>query len=86
MYLSGADFSVDNITVTVPPDSTQFEIPQFFTIVDDDIDEPEQSFAIIAELVPDVLNYVSYGRSGSILIRIVDNDRKFVYKLIQLTK
>ena len=85
----GADFSVDSTTVTVPANSTQFEIPQFFTIVDDDIDEDVQSFAVIAEIGPDVPDGVScfqpnpgavpcFGRKGATEIRINDNDSKFV--------
>ena len=85
----GADFSVESITVTVPADSTRFEIPQFFTIVDDDIDEDEQSFAVLAEIGPDVPDGVScfqfyegavscFGRKGATEIRITDNDRKLI--------
>ena len=31
-----------------------FELPEFFRIVDDDINEVKQSFALVAEIGPDV--------------------------------
>ena len=66
-------------------------VPQFFTIEDDDIDEDEQSFAIVAEIGPDVPDNISCfqtglrdeecrGRRGATEIRIADNDRElFTY-------
>ena len=44
------DFSDTPINITVPADRTTFELPPFFTINDDNIDEDEQSFAIVAEM------------------------------------
>ena len=48
------------ITVTVPaattPDPQSYTIPIFFSVIDDDIDEVEQSFALVAEIGPDVTN------------------------------
>ena len=70
------------------PNTVAFEIPrEAFTIVDDNIDEDEQSFAIVAEIGPDVPENVScfqlgvgstrcHGRRGATEIRIIDNDRK----------
>ena len=57
-------------------------------IVDDNIDEDEQSFAIIAEIGADVPDAVAcfqaeegqtdcFGRRGATEIRITDNDRKY---------
>ena len=57
-------------------------------IVDDNIDEDEQSFAIIAEIgadVPDAIVWFQIeegqtdclGRRGATEIRITDNDRKY---------
>ena len=34
----------------MPANTNYFEIPQFFSIVDDNIDEDEQSFAVVAEM------------------------------------
>ena len=80
---SGADFSVDSITVTVPADRRQLELPQFFTIFDDDIDETEQqSFAVVAEVGPDVPEAASCSltfcsdRKRATAISIIDNDRE----------
>ena len=52
--LLGDDFSQNGTIVTVPENSQEFQILQFFTIVDDDIDENEQSFVIVAEIGNDV--------------------------------
>ena len=82
-----ADFSNEPVTVVVPTGSRTFTVPQFFTIVDDDIDEDEQSFVIVAAIGPDVPENVScfqvwvgetqcHGRRGATQIRITDNDRK----------
>ena len=48
------DFSDTPIAITVPADRTTFELPPFYTVNDDNIDEDEQSFAIVAEIGPDV--------------------------------
>ena len=54
----GADFSDQCTTVTVPAATTPgfqtYTIPTFFTVVDDNINEVEQSFAIVAEIGDDV--------------------------------
>ena len=34
--------------------SQTFELPEFFRVVDDDINEVKQSFALVAEIGPDV--------------------------------
>ena len=89
-----ADFTHLAITIEIPAatdDGTQvFVLPNFFQVIDDDIDEVEQSFAIVAELGPDVtevpFNFTCFqlqagetecfGRRGVTEIRITDNDRK----------
>ncbi|CAI8013544.1 hypothetical protein GBAR_LOCUS8570 [Geodia barretti] len=80
------DFSDNVITITVPANSNpSYRIDQFFNISDDDIDEDEQSFAIVAEIGQDVPDGIScfqtevgatecFGRRGATEIRITDND------------
>ena len=86
-----ADFSNELVTVVVPAGSRTFTIPEFFTIVDDDIDEDEQSFVVVVEIGPDVPDNVScfqlgvgytecFGRRGATEIKIDDNDRKLSYE------
>ena len=79
-----------SLTIEIPAATTVFEVPDFFQVIDDDIDEYEQSFAIVAELGPDVpdtpFNFTCFqlqagetdcfGRRGATGIRITDNDRK----------
>ena len=83
------DFTYEPLTITVPADLRRYTIQQFFNVVDDNIDEDEQSFAIVAEIGPDVPENIScfqtalgetecFGRRGAIQIRITDNDRKFL--------
>ena len=89
-----ADFSDLPITIEIPAatddGAQEFELPNFFQVIDDDIDEIEQSFAIVAEFGPDVtevpFNFSCFqlqagetecfGRRGATEIRITDNDRK----------
>ena len=56
--MPGADFSDQCTTVTVPAATTPgfqtYTIPTFFTVIDDNINEVEQSFAIVAEIGSDV--------------------------------
>ena len=40
-----------SINVTIPAGSRTLEIPTFFTVNDDNVDEDEQSFAILAEIL-----------------------------------
>ena len=51
---TGEDFTVEPLVITVPANQQRYAIQHFFTIKDDDIDEDEQSFAIVAEIGPDV--------------------------------
>ena len=87
-FLSGDDFTDEPLTITVPANRRRYTIQQFFDVVDDNIDEDRQSFAIVAEIGPDVPDGVScfkiaegetacFERRGAIQIRIIDNDRKF---------
>ena len=93
-FLTGADFTAVPIIIEIPAaindGAQEFELPTFFRVIDDDIDEVEQSFAIVAELGPDVtdtpFNFscfqlragatACFGRCGATTIRITDNDRK----------
>ena len=94
-FLSVSDFSDEPITVVVPANQQKIEIQQFFTIVNDNIDEDEQSFVIVAEIGPDVPENVScfrlgvgrtecFGRGGATEIRIIDNDRKLFYLCLMI--
>ena len=94
-FLSVSDFSDEPITVEVPANQQKIEIQQFFTIVDDNIDEDEQSFVIVAEIGPDVPDNVScfqlgvgriecFGRQGATEIRIIDNNRKLFYLCVMI--
>ena len=83
------DFSADTIVVTIPADRTTFPVSTFFTINDDNIDEDEQSFAIVAEIldVPEDISCFQtapgtvpcFGTCGATEIGITDNDREFTY-------
>ena len=90
LLISGSDFSSSPFIVTVPADTHTFEVPHFFSVTDDNIDEEEQSFALVAEIGPDVPDGVSCfqlsvgdtrcnGRRGATEIRIVDNDCKLLH-------
>ena len=80
------DFTTSTVTITVPENRTTFRLPQFFSVLHDDINENEQNFAIVAEIgvdVPDSFTCFQtpveadcFGRSGATTIRIEDNDRK----------
>ena len=56
--LPDGDFSDDCMNVTVPAavqaGPQTFELPEFYIIVDDDINEVEQSFALVATVGDDV--------------------------------
>ena len=89
----GKDFTDDPSVVTIPasPDvNGVFEIPANITrIEDDDIDEFDQSFILVAEIGDDVPErFVCFqrqavgtgcmGRAGATEIRIVDNDGEYL--------
>ena len=81
---SGDDFTIEPLTITIPANRQSYTIETFFNISDDNLDEDEQSFAIVADIGPDVPDGVScfqteircLGRRGATKIRIADNDRK----------
>ena len=84
----GDDFSVTTFTIEVPVNSHKVDIPPFYNITDDDINEREQSFVLVAEIVPYSATNVScfwtqvakkecLGMISITEIRIVDNDRKY---------
>ena len=97
--LKGADFTDDCKEFTVPNFATgghTYFLEEFFRVHDDDIDEVEQSFALIASLgsdVPDGIacfqvevgdsDCINDGRLGVTRIRITDNDRKLLDCVIQ---
>ena len=80
------DFSSGAINITIPAKRMSYEIQTFFTIDDDDVNEDQQSFAIIAEIidVPEDISCfqraigerICQGRRGATAIRIMDNDRE----------
>ena len=90
----GADFSDRPFTIVLPatqddPDAAiMFAIPEEYEIIDDDIDEVEQSFALVAEIGDDVPEEFTcfqrhpsdtecFGRRGATEIEILDNDGIF---------
>ena len=88
---SSTDFSNSTITIEVPAYANGvYEIPSnVFSVIDDDINEIEQSFAVIAEIGANVSDGIScfqtqiedticYGRSGATEIRIRDNDCELI--------
>ena len=89
---SGDDFTNEPLTITIPANRRSYTIETFFNISDDNIDEDEQSFAIVAEIGRDVPDGVCcfqtavgttrcFGRLGATEIRITDNDCKFLSSL-----
>ena len=73
--------------IQIPADRRSYVVEEFFQIFDDDVDEDEQSFALVVEIGPDVPDGVScfqisndtecYGQRGATEIRIIDNDCKY---------
>lgn len=85
-----ADFTMSMISVEVPAHSNSFVLPQFFSVIDDDINENDQYFAIVAEIGLDVPTNTCcfqkywgdsycYGRRGATKIRIPGNDRMLIF-------
>ena len=71
--------------MTLPANSGTYQLPQFFSVVDDNTNEPDQFFTVVAEIGPDVPEGTScfkvneydascFGRRGATIIK--DNDRK----------
>ena len=92
VLFSAADFTVSTRTVTVPaanPNKT-FQFPEFFRVIDDNINEMDQIFVLAVEIGADVPigsgcfllaaeRTECFGRHGATRIIIKDNDRKHYY-------
>lgn len=93
--LPGSDFTTPVITVRIPAaeeDSgaiSTFQLPAVFAVVDDDVNENSESFALVAEIGDDVPKHFAcfqkmigntecYARTGAAEISIADNDGKFL--------
>ena len=72
----------------IPPNQRSHAVEISLNVVDDDVDEDWESFALVAEIGHDVPNGVSCfqtvegtpypcGRQGATEIRIVDDDGEF---------
>ena len=96
----GTDFTGRHLPITIPPtpnDSIgEFVIPGSFIVVDDDINEVQQSFALVAQLGYDVPDEFACfqrcfsdsdccRRTGATEIKIVDNDRKYSHMIFSTT-
>ena len=74
------------MNITIQANMMSYEIPIFFNIIDDDINEVQESFALIAKIVDIPENKscfqraigesICQGESGATAIRITDNDRE----------
>ena len=87
IIFTGTDFTSDPFTVRISAGMTKFVLPDNF-LVDDDVNEIEQDFALIGELGTDVPDSFACfqrrmgdergciaGRTGATTIQIIDNDR-----------
>ena len=83
----GADFHTASITITIPAGTEVFEIANTF-FLNDNINEIDQSFALVGVLGVDVPDRFAcfqrrtgdplcFGRTGATTIKIEDNDGKF---------
>ena len=80
----GLDFTDTPLVINVGANKNEVEVPYFFTVIDDEIDEFEQSFALVAEIGQEVPDNIScfqvpgtvecFGRFGATEIIINDND------------
>ena len=86
LALVGADFNAASFTITIPAGITEFEISYTF-FYDDNINEIDQSFALVGVLGDDVPDRFAcfqrqtgdslcFGRTGVTTIKIEDNDGK----------
>ena len=86
----GDDFTDVNLTITIPPTEDKstgvFIVPEVFTATDDDINEIDESFALVAQLGSDVPDSFTcfqsvfgdmecFGRTGVTEIIIFDMNR-----------
>ena len=84
---SGKDFFISNVTLSPPQYTITYILPIFFKSVDDEVNEIEQSFAVIAHIGDDVPLDVGcfkvtneatecFGRYGAFKVNIIDDDGK----------
>ena len=91
-----ADFSSSNRTVAVPVREgtgiQTIQLPEFFSVIDDSVNEDDQIFTIVVEMGPDVPDgygcFLSrpggtecLGKRGATRVVIRDNDRKLHFPL-----
>lgn len=89
----GVDFIDRTHQITVPASNVfgieTFQLPQFLSVIDDNIDESDQIFALVAEVGMDVPTNLTcfklhsadgncHGQFGATEIIVRDNDCKFV--------
>ena len=84
-FITGHDFLNTNLSVTIPNNTVEFFLPMFLSIVDDEVNEAEEGFALVAVIGDDVpeniacfeMHFSSFectGRNGAAGIWISDND------------
>ena len=96
--MTGSDFTTTshNIRIAATPNSPEsiYEVVMTCSVINDAINEVEQSFILVAQLGDDVPNEFAcfqrqrgdsecFGREGATEIRIMDNDRKLAITLFQ---
>ena len=84
-----ADFDNTSTEVNISADKVEFDLRSLIIIIDDNIDEDEENFAVVAEIldVPESISCFQIhagipecsGNRGATEIRIVDNDGKHLY-------
>ena len=104
LYITDADFNATNFTIILPPtellpgestflhDIQQSDPEPKFMVIDDNVDEVLESFALVAvvEDVPDGLvcfqsNVGCFGITGATKIEIMDNDGTSIVNNILIT-
>ena len=93
VLLIGLDFRADSLVVTIPAMVKTFVIPEgVVAVVDDNINEIEQHFALVAVIGVDApRQFVCFqargakclGSSGATQIQIIDNDRMILDVLLK---
>ena len=87
--LVDADFNTASITITIPAGTTEYDITNTF-FFDDEINEIDQSFALVGVLGNDVPDEFAcfqrrtgddrcFGRTGGTTIKIEDNDSEAAF-------
>lgn len=79
----GKDFLKSTVTFPAPVMTTSYQVSTFFEVVDDEVNEIEQSFAVIARIedTPGCFKVAvgateCFGQYGAVQVRITDNDGK----------